>query len=555
MTDPLLPGAPGSLSPGAPGVDTPGRQDAELRSLAFADVDTAKRWARGLPVQNVGLVCETVLAQLKALAAASFPPRERATIAEVLRELIAHLHTELARRYAGKGQPPDDRELDAAEQAIALWQGLWEQYSTCLKPLLEGDPDLQGVKPKILQRGLYVGKQLVLAHGLARRAVPGNIWHELHAYYRLAEMLECAVTSVSDNLLPNAVGISCYSTYSHALLMGLADPYAMSVRQIELTDRWLAMWARKVFPYAQQRETEGPIILIDLDGGAPAALVPSAPPDTVPSMRFGYPGKLATSVRGRLKRLQSGANPAELQLGNDCSLEQCTTLLGHLDARWYQLQRRRSSAPDATVELCAGGIPAAYFRVSGHTFDRKDPAGRLSFAEAQQLHAIAAVEEYDRGRENAEASWAWERWHGTCEPREALVVRESDPVHRWMLDQLAIVKSEDVVRVGYVTRVAMGGEGQLGAEGQLALTIRLWSARPVATTLLPLSAAASEDPPLAALRLDETPDDKPCLVLPPRTFNPSRVLRSLDTGPDRRYRLTRLLQRGIDFERVAFEET
>jgi hypothetical protein len=40
----------------------------------------------------------------------------------VLRDLIAHLHTELARRYAGKGQPAVDRELEAAEQAIALWQ-------------------------------------------------------------------------------------------------------------------------------------------------------------------------------------------------------------------------------------------------------------------------------------------------------------------------------------------------------------------------------------------------------------------------------------------------
>ena len=27
----------------------------------------------------------------------------------------------------------------------------------------------------------------------------------------------------------------------------------MSVRQIELADRWLAQWARKVFPYAQQQ--------------------------------------------------------------------------------------------------------------------------------------------------------------------------------------------------------------------------------------------------------------------------------------------------------------
>lgn len=41
--------------------------------------------------------------------------------------------------------------------------------------------------------------------------------------------------------------------------------------------------------------------------------------------------------------------------------------------------------------------------------------------------------------------------------------------------------------------------------------------------------------------------------LPPRTFNPGRVLRAVDGRPERRYRLTRLLQRGADFERVAFE--
>ena len=363
------------------------------------------------------------------------------------------------------------------------------------------------------------------------------------------------MTSVSDNLLPNAVGISCYSTYSHALLLGLADPYSMSVRQIELTDRWLGMWARKVFPYAQQRETEGPVILIDLDGGSGATLAPSAPANPASSMRFGYPGKLSTSVRGRLKRLQSGANPAELQLGHDCSIEQCTTLLGHLDSRWYQRRRgagraRRRGRSSFVPAAC----PAAYFRVSGRTFERKDPAGRLSFAEAQQLQAIAAIGDYDRGREGAEAEWAWEQWQGTLEPRDALVVRESDPVRRWMLDQLAMLRSDGVVRVGYVTRVAMGGDGQLGAEGQLALTLRLWSAAPVAMTLLPLSAASSDDPPLPALRLDETPDDKPSLraaaahlqseprVALPRHRSGSPL--SVDAPPAARQRLrARLLRR------------
>jgi len=539
MTEPVSPGVAGAEPPAA----------GEPRALAFSDAEGAKRWAHGLPLTNVVLVCETVRGQLKALAAAPFLPRERATIAEVLRDLIAYLHTELARRYAGKAQPLVDREFEAAEHAIALWQGLWEQYSACLKPLLEGDPELAGVKAKIVQRGLYVGKELVLAHGLARRTVPASVWQELHAYFRLAEMLDCAVSAVSDNLTPNGVGISCYSTYSHALLLGLADPCSMSVKQIELTDRWLAMWARKVFPYAQQRETEGPVILVDLDRGAGAALAQGAALDPPQSMRFGYPGKLATSVRGRLKRLQTGGNPAELQLGQDCSLEQCTALLGHLDAHWYQLPRRAPETPPATIELCAGGLPAAYFRVSGRTFERKDSEGHLSFEETQQLHVLGPIPDYDRHREGAEREWAWERWQGAYEWRDASVTRLSDARHRWSLEQLAIARSDGRLRVGCVTRVAQG------AEAELALSLRLWSGVPKAMVLLPLSAAGSEDTPLPALMLAETPDDKACLVLPPRTFNPSRVLRSVGAGAERRFRLTRLLQRGADFERVAFDET
>ena len=169
-----------------------------------------------------------------------FAPRERATIAEVLRDQVAHLHTELARRYAGKAQPAVDRELEAAEQAIALWQGLWEQYSACLKPLLEGDPELQGVKAKLLQRGLYVGKQLVLvARARAPRAAAGAVAGAARVLPARRDARLRGHRGLRRPACRNAVGISCYSTYSHALLLGLADPCAMSVKQIELTDRWL----------------------------------------------------------------------------------------------------------------------------------------------------------------------------------------------------------------------------------------------------------------------------------------------------------------------------
>jgi len=198
-------------------VHAAGQSTTMAPRLAFAESESAAKWAKTLLLMPVGTAYKALVGQLQALAGADLPPRERAKIAETLRVPVSHLHTELARRYAGRPQPEEERETEAIDQAVALWQALWEQYSTCLKPLLEGDPDLQGIKSKILQRGLFVGKQLVLVHGLARRGVPVPIWQELHAYYRLAEMLDCAVASVTDDQMPQGVGTSCYSMYSRAL--------------------------------------------------------------------------------------------------------------------------------------------------------------------------------------------------------------------------------------------------------------------------------------------------------------------------------------------------
>ncbi len=536
VTNPITPGQIQSPNP--------------LGQLAFADADGCATWLRGLPLTNIAQYYEEILDQLRRVGEAEFAPRERGRIAELMREPVHFLHTELARRYAGKPQPSAAREKEAADQALALWQALWSQYSACLKPLLEGDAELQGVKAKVLQRGLWVGKQLLLVHGLARRTPGPAIWQELHAYFRLAEILECAVSAVSDDLMPSAIGLSCYSTYAHALLLDLADPFSMTVRQIELTDRWLAMWARKIFPYAEQRETEGPVITVDLDGPAGATLNAAAPRHGSQSTRFCYPAKLAASVRGRLKRLSIGANPAELQLGHDVAVDASSALLAHLDAHWYALPLKRGAGAESQtgLELCAGGLGAAYFRVSGRTFNSKDLVGHLSYQGTQHLATLGALTDYDRNKDEAERSWAWERWQGNYEWSGATLHRPAGGQYRWHLDQLVIIRDEERLRCGYVTRVAVDGGGEL------TLGVKLWPGAPTALAVRALTTMLVEEAPIPTVILGATPDDKPAMLMPPRTFNAGRVFRTLASGPERRFRLTRLLQRGADFERIAFDE-
>jgi hypothetical protein len=522
------------------------QQAPGIPELAFSDAAGATRWVKSLPLANVGHTYHELLGQLHALTASQMGPRDRATIAELIREPVAHLHDELAKRYAGKPQPVDEREAEAADQAVALWQALWIQYSVCLKPLLEGSTELQGVKAKLLQRALYVGKQLIIVHGLARRLPSAELWQELHAYYRLAEMLDCAMTRVSDHLMPDAQGLSCYSTYSHALLLALADPYGLTVRQIELTDRWLAHWSRKIFPYAKQRESEGPVIIIDLEAAHGAALANSSAGAHASSVRFGYPAKLATSVRGRLKRLASGSAPAELELGDDVSAETATILLKHLDAHWHHpppaARRKRTTA----IEMAAGGTEAAYFRVGGRSFNRQDPLGRDTDP-TRYLQTVGGISDVDRRKEQAERNWPWEKWYGVCEWRDAAVKQQNDTFYHWFLNQLVVVRDDSQTRLGHVCRLAVD------ADGSMALSLKLWPGDPKVFAVRLVNPNGSEESPVPALLLAESPEEPATLVMSPRAFVLNRVLRCDEPGPLQKLKLVRIVERGGDFERVAFE--
>ena len=295
----------------------------------------------------------------------------------------------------------------------------------------------------------------------------------------------------------------------------------MTVRQIEITDRWLSHVGAQGVPVRGAARNRRPVAPRRSRRRRGRYAGDACPRDPAASMRFCYPGKLATSVRGRLKRLQQGANPAELQLGHDCSVEQ---------SHHAAVAPRRALVPDLpapadlpaqTVELCAGGVPAAYFRVSGRTFERKDPARPPDLPGPQHLQRSARSTDYDRCREEAERDLRWERWQGTLRVARGLAcARVRNASHRWFLEQLVTLRDDERSFASGPLRAWRSTGRTLGAVGQLAFELQLWPGSPRGVTVRPHSSAFSEDPPLPAIELDESPDDKPLLVLPPRTFDP-----------------------------------
>lgn len=519
-------------------------------SLVFSDSKGCRRWLARLPVTNIPLAQEALSSQLQYLSRAEIAPIERAKIAETLRETVLFVHSELYRRFANKALPFGTPEAQAWQQARGLWQALWQQYSACLQPLLEGDPALSPWAAHVLQRGLYVGKQLVLCHALARRSLSHEFWLELHAYYRFAEMLECTTRAVKDRLQPNTVAVSCHSTYSHALLLAMIDSEALTSRQIELANRWLESWSRKVHLQPKPPISTGPIYYIDLKQPHGLCLIESSANEASETTRYGSIDKLAVSLQQRIKRLRAGSSPAELGLGTDCTNEASLFLLMHLHEAWCTVKRPTaiSHTAEEEVSLCGGGLAGVFFRVSGKSFSPQQVGERMSFTGTQIFSTLDLVADYDPDREQAERNYPWEQWR--LIPAAVTTYQRTLGGNdlRWQLEQLVVLKrTADKLSCGYINWLGQAGETEL------LMHIAFWPVEPQAVTLLPTGSLLKQEATIPALLIPAYGAEGTTLILPPRSFISGRRLHTRGPAVKEIYRLTKLVQRGADFERIAFE--
>ena len=315
----------GAASQAAP----PTRRDALARVHRRRRRASAGR--KTLPLTDVPPVYEAVLGQLqRAVGAADFSPRERATHRRSdARARSRHLHTELARRYAGKPQPAAERELEAADQAHRAVAGAVgavlgvPEAAARRRPRAAGrqgqDPAARPVRRQAAACSCTASRGACRRRRSGRSCTPTTAWPRCST----ARSPRCPTTC-----MPHAVGISCYSTY----MPRAAARARRSVRDVGAPDRAHRPLARRSgrarsFPYAQQRETEGPVIADRprrrrrRDAGSPARR--AMPP---PSMRY----RLSRQARDQRARAPEAAcRPAPIRRScssaTTCRVEQCVS--------------------------------------------------------------------------------------------------------------------------------------------------------------------------------------------------------------------------------------
>jgi hypothetical protein len=482
----------------------------------FVDAASCKAWLDNAPLADAAAAQAELLAQLREFNRFPTTPANRLEVMEALREVVAFVQVEQAKRFANRALPMLEPEAEAFAATVALWDEMRAGYQRPLEAALEHEGPLRQQGALLCQRLLaYAGLRMFHCHR-AYRELGAEDWRALHQGYARAEQLGVAEEPVKDFLNRDVHDTSPRIAYVRAVLMATCNPNELTQRQLTFVAYLLERWAAKV-----------EVVRAPGDGGEGA-----------PRLVAGLPGepryldtrKLAKSLQGRVALLRKGESPARLGLGEDCAQPSCEQLLVFLYRQWClarparALERRKAAAG---AHAC-NDFAAVHAHVAGRRF--RQP-GAADYGDAAPVPL--------------------ERWRIEDETAQGLRLVRTEGATRYAHGQLVGVRPDDgasfmLAQVRWLT---------VAASGELHAGLKLLPGLPSGLAVRPTGLNAQHEKYAPAFGLGAVPalGAPATLVLPAGWYKPKRVVELFADAP-LRARLTEVLERGIDFERVSYEK-
>jgi hypothetical protein len=513
-------------------------------SLQFFDQASCKRWVEQLTLTNVQLTQHALSTQLSTLGSAPLAPLERLKILETLRESVQFVQAELAKRYSGRPLPLEAGEAAAWNNSLGLWQEMSRNYQHCLKAYREGELAIAPHAALVTMRCLRLVGSMLFDHYRIYRQPPGALWRALHELYAFAESHGFARIRVQDTFSRREPDSSCAESYTQVLLSQLANPFALSVRQMAFVTRWLERWATLVGLAAQPLPT-GPIpaLAVDLAGSGGPTLAPGVDPQ--PNMRYLDLEQLSKTLRQTINLLKQGQTPGQLGLGEDARQPGCENLLMLLYVQWCRAGTARSeerAAKDEPAQVCFG-LAAAHLCVgSGRSF--RQP-GELTAREKQDMDTYGYITRTE-GEVKEESLEQWQILNQSASGFMC-IQRHPNGNGRVSHNQLMAVRRAG----GRSFHLGMVQWLRMEDGGELYCGVRLFPGTPQAISVRPSNFAPTGSGRYErALLLPEVPAPATpaTLILPAGWFQSGRFV---EVFSDRKQvaKLLNLLEKGNDFDR------
>lgn len=522
--------------------------------LQFTDAASCARWIAALPITNVQMVQQMLSDQLTLLAKASIAPLERLKIIEALKETIAFAQAELAKRYIGKPLPLDQTDATAWANVMGLWRAVGAAYRVCLEAYRAGDVTLAPHAALLTLRCLRTAAHGLFEHYQIYREPDAATWHGFHELFAFAEEHGLSRVRVQDTFAKRDADCSCAEAYVQGLMANLANPYALSVRQIAFLRRWLEKWSSLV-ELSRQPLPPGqiPPLVVDFAKDEPPAL--AAQITHSESARYLDLEPLSKTLRQTINLLKQGQTPGQLGLGEDARQPGCESLIMLLYLQWCRagtLRTEQRNTAEDPAEVCFG-ITDAFKMVGGD--DRTKQDIEFNARDKWEMDNLGFSMRLSNTAKQA-AIKKTEAWQILNQSNSGFMcmLREPSGVMRMMHNQLlGIRRSGEKPKLGTIqwVRVDSRNETQCG--------VRLFPGTPEPVKVRPanFNVPKGQEYEVALMTQAVTMPAAPmAIMLPAGWFQAGRLLELEGSPQDATKRLVKLLtliERGADFDRCAVE--
>ena len=527
---------------------------------AFLTAKQCREWLVKVPLANPAQAQAILLRQLTLLHRYDMPLAERLAVLEALRRPICEMQDDAARHFAARPLPFAPPEQAALDASLAVWHNLALGYLRCFAAAADGAGDeAEGLQALVAQRTLsvFADWQVDLCRG--EQLPDAAYWTKLNQLFAAAETLGVAGRPVDDPVRHGSTPTSPLAAFAECHLLSTASPYELPARHLAWVARWARRWGAKLSllrtPPEDIRNRAVPL-WVDLGGDKPACYAPRP----TPGGRWLETTELRKSLIARIALLEQGRAPAELQLGDDVTQPAAGQLLQRALQRWCRggAERRELRHPASGECRFVAGFDGVHYQLSGGkvfhapTRDemtlRREREAMGTFGE--RSHAEATGHDDNSRLENWEVM---DDWKLLDESQSGLrVKRPLKEGVRIGSGQLIAVKVRNAghFTLGNVRWALRDGSDALMAGIQLfpgePRPVAMRSAEPGDTAtawrpayLLPAVAAA------------KTPEN---LVLPPGSFRIDRRVEIVVGESSRVVKLSRVLDRGSEFERCEFHD-
>ena len=516
--------------------------------LQFVDAASCKDWLDSLPLTNVPAAQQALLQQVELLPLLMIAPAELLRVLEMLREPVLFVQSELAHRFTGKPLP-----LDAYESAIwarvqTLWLAFADAYLGCRDAHAQGDLKLRNSGALIVMRAMsYVGAAM-FDHYRTYRQVPAELWKKLNQLVVFAEQSGFARAAVAER----EAETTCIAIYCRALLAHLANPFALSGRQIDFLSRWIDKWSMLLSLSPQPLPPSAiPGLAVDIAGSAGPTFADGLQPAA--SLRHVDLEMVGRTLRQLITLLKQGQTPAQLGLGEDVRQPGCENLLMLLYIQWCRAGTGRGEQRNAsteTAQVCLG-VHAAHFHIGGRAF--RPPGSSLTPQEEHDMQLFGHISERTQRQLASGESMAVESWQLVNQSNSGFMcmLREPDAQLRLGHNQLVAVRrgSSKLFYVGLIQWI------RLDEDKSLYVGVRLFPGIARAVAVRPANFAAPTNVKGGferGLLLPElpAPSTPTTLLLPSGWYQPGRFV-ELYGEKKAVAKLVNLLEKGSDFERCT----